>query len=411
LQSIRRSKSNRSVTDTKKRRKHGVKNMKNRTKIESLKHGYNRKLVMARKKNSGGGFGFVDRFRNWRANNQGSHGALKPLSAPPPPPEQPETQKTWKSLFTFGKSKIHNTPDTVMPLNSMISTTPVLPAPSPPPLSHPPHHLTPSPTHPPPPSPRSHSHFKRTANVGLPPPPQPPTPTPTVSSSSPAERWEKPDEQNSNYNYDYSMIRKDTENKNVFFIGGDGPPFSVRHVETELNQLIDKAKANDLDDHGNIIFLGNQDYTGSAGRKAFGGNADIWLQKITDPDDVNYIVRINRTSGRGYYGDEPAFWPIWHVPTALNHINKLSLIRAFHRMGIQGISENDNGLIEDAAKIVETTQQMLQGAKNANVEANTKLGVLLSEKLKGITPEKLKGITWIKTRIRPWIEEEEETNS
>ena len=406
----RRSKHNRIGLVTIKRRKHHLKNMKNKTKIGlKLKHGYNRKFVT--RKNFGGG-GLLRWFKDFRAYHTPSHAAFKPLpelknqsrvsgqiqpEAQVNPVEAPIAASAIGAIAAplhpeSGEYKDDNPtllPPPPRPSQVNLNTTYFRNRTT----------LTPRPTVSSSPSPAPPAPKPRPTVSSSPPPP------PTVSSSAPPSTlWEEPVQRNPNYKYDYSMNRKATEIENVFVTGGREPPFNVRHVETDLQEFLDKAKALDHRDtvvkstqHNkfDIIFLGNQDYSGRADRYAFGGNADIWLQKITytnnDPDDIDYVVRINKTGGMT--AEQHNFWPIWHVPAALANINKLSLIRAFHRMGIQGISKADIDSIEAAEKIVETTQQTLQDAKNANVEANTKLRELISEKLKGMTSEKLKGIT------------------
>jgi len=370
LQSIRRSKSSRSpsVTDTKKWRKHGVKNIKNKTKIESLKHGYNnRKFITTRKKNGGGVFGLVDRFRNWRANNQGSHGALKPLSAPPPP-EQPETQKTWKRFFTFGKSKIHNASDTDMPLNSMISTTPVLPAPLPSPPSPPPHlppspppHLPSSPPPPPPPPPPpSSSHFEKIkTDFKLPPPPPLPLPSPYESNSY---QYVKP---TGNEKYD----------PHTFITGSiqdiDGKQkYTVLPVKEELIQTLNSVRHNNgvvTYDNNVITFVGDQPYS-YGGHFSYGGTANIWVQQNLLSGDVQYIVKVI-PDGHFTADIESTNWPIRHVPLALSLIKSKLLVDAMERIDViknedKLRSDQEEEEVKRAKSMLENAKSMLENAKS-----------------------------------------------
>jgi hypothetical protein len=375
LQSIRRSKSSRSSSvtdDTKKRRKHGVKTMKNRTKIESLKHGYNRKFMTTRKKNGGGEFGFVDRFKNWRANNQGSHGALKPLSAPPPP-EQPETQKTWKSFFTFGKSKIHNASDTDMPLNSIISTTPVLPA-----------SLHPSP-------PPHHTHFKMTTPKLPPPPPPPPSTPPPISSSSalplpsPYPLFNEPNP----YHY-----VKPTDNEkydpHTFITGNiqdiDGKQkYTVLPVKEALIQTLNSVRDNNevvtYGDNNVITFVGDQPYS-YASHGAYGGTANIWVQRNLVSGNVQYIVNII-PGGHFTFNIEPTAWPIYHVPLALSLIIKSKLlVDAMERIGV--IKNEDKLRSDHEEEEVKRANSMLENAKSVFDKANEHRNMVKSAILKDV---------------------------
>ena len=386
----RRSNHNRTGLVTIKRRNHHVKNMKNKTKIgPKLKHGYNRKFATTRKNIDGGGV--VDWFKNWRANNQSSHAAFKPLTPPPQP--KPKT-------IEFSRRKIQPAPQIAV-AESPAPPIPVAESPAPPipvaesspivgetsadeaerptvkeqlpPVTEPP--LTRS--SPPVTEPQLTRSSPPVTEPQLPRSSPPVTAPISQPSSSTFRRHQKSD----------IRLPPPPPFMNNVFITGEKQVCSPAPttLRTSLDDAFTIRQVVAVDDI-RIIFVGETPYQGTAnGRQSFNGHARIWLQQNTTTKEVNYIVEIKiNIDGHHFDANNSRYWPTHHVPAALKSINIYNLILAFQTMNIGNVTTDDITSIREAAKTFEEKTQQAKNAEQARATATADLNRLISEKFDGL---------------------------
>jgi len=265
------------------------------------------------------------------------------------------------------------------------TTTPVLPAPLPSPPPHPPPHL--------PPSPRPHSprppHFKMTTPKLPPPPPSP------VSSSSapPLPSYNEPNP--------YQYV-KPTDNEkydpHTFITGNiqdiDGKQkYTVLPVKEALIQTLNSVRDNNgvvtYDDNNVITFVGDQPYS-YASHGAYGGTANIWVQRNLLSGDVQYIVNVI-PGGHFTANIDSTYWPIKHVPLALSLIiikSKL-LVDAMKRIGViknedKLRSDQEEEAVKRANSMLENANSMLENAKSVFDKASEQRNMVNSDILKDV---------------------------